>query len=52
MPNFIQLMKYRQKRVTVKEILSLVFRILVILEKILSLNRMAISAYLNYLNAR
>lgn len=36
MPKFITVMKYRQKRVTVKQILSLVFRILVILEKLFS----------------
>ncbi len=32
-----RLIKYRQKRVTLKEVLSLVFRILVILEKIFNL---------------
>ena len=37
MPNFKLIKKYRQKRVTVKRVLSLVFKILVILEKIFSL---------------
>lgn len=37
MPNFIKLMKYRQKWVTVKRVLSLVLKILVILEKIFNL---------------
>lgn len=36
-PDFINIMKYRQKRVTVKRVLSLVLKILIILEKIFSL---------------
>ena len=37
MTNFTIVMKYRQKRVTVKRVLSLVLKILVILEKAFSL---------------
>lgn len=36
MPDFIYLMKYRQKRERLKRVLSLVFKILVILEKLLN----------------
>lgn len=39
MPDFItDIMKYRQKRERLKRVLSLVFKILVILEKLLSFN--------------
>ena len=37
MPNFIVIVKYRQKREKLKRALSLVFMILVILEKLIGL---------------